>query len=254
MEDDYRHIEEDEERVLYHAKKINEAIKIVLIHTRGGSVSLDALLNGLRVKPEDIHDEDGDMEEELDGIVDDELLENNVPPGEAMFRAYNQIKGYTAATIMLAETILAAEEHGFAFRFLTDEEAKAAQLQVEGFPSYIALREHKKDLQATPFLELEGKEVTETQAAVLEKIRKQIITQTPFAVFEKNYVDGMSGERNRERRENTKHYLCIVNDTKHPPYFQLMSRNRAIRIHEAYYFNPMMAEDELMVYEHFQSD
>lgn len=247
-EDNYRHTEEDEERVLYHAGKINEAIRTVLVHARGVSLSLDTLLNGLRVKP-------GDTDELAeDGIVDEELLEHNVPRGEEMFRGYDRIKDYAAASIMLAEATLAAEERGYHFRFLTDKEASAAQLEAEDFPSYIALREHRKDLQAAPFQELEGKELTDTQKAVLERIRKQGIILYPIGVFEKNDIHGYSGEQNREMRERTKHLLCIADDTKHPPYFQLMSSDKAISLNEAYYFNPMMAEDELMVYGYFQGD
>jgi hypothetical protein len=246
--EDYRHTEDDEERILEFAGRMDEAVKSILVHTRGGWNSFDTLLNGLRVKPEDIEDED------LEGIVDDDLLADNVQQGEEMFRNYKKIKGYAAATIMLAEVMLAAEINGYHFRFLTEKEASAAQLALEEFPSYLALREHRKKLQATPFQELEGKELTETQKAVLERIRKQVIILNPVGVFEMNDVLGMSEEKNRERKERTKHYLCIVDDTKHPPYFQLMSRDRAIRILESYYFNPMMAEDELMVYEHFQDD
>ncbi|MCK4670264.1 MAG: hypothetical protein KAT43_03595 [Nanoarchaeota archaeon] len=247
-EDTFRHTEDDEERVVYHAGKIDEPIKSVLIHTRGGWVSLDKLLNGLRVKPEDI---DG---EELEGIVDEELLENNIPPGDQIYREYDKIKSYAAAAVMLAEAILTAEEQGYFFRFLPEEEVSAAQLEIEDFPSYLGLIKKRQESQKTVFDELRSQKLSLTQKAVLDRTKIIVTTQIPIAVFEMNDIAGATEEDNRERRNKTKHYLCIVNDGKHPPYFQLFSREKTISINESYYFNPMMAEDELMVYEHFRPD
>ena len=134
---DFKYDTEDEDQIVEIAKENNLQWIVFSNLDQAGAPTLEFVLDNVRESREHYLEDFAEEDEDL-AIL---------PPGEQIFRRYDEIKDLAAIAVISAEAAIAAADNGYTFRLLRPNEINDAQAVVEEFESYKALREKSKEGQ-----------------------------------------------------------------------------------------------------------
>lgn len=231
---DFKYDAEDEDQIVSIAKENNlQWIVFSNLH-QAGAPTLEFALDNIRQSREHYLEEFAEEDEDL-AIL---------PPGEQIFRRYDEIKDLTAIAVISAEAAIAAADNGYTFRLLRPDEIDDAQDVIEEFESYKALREKAKEDQMKAHENRQKIDVNKLSQGIYKKLedknRISIVTQMPAAVFEIN--PRLAGNQ----------YIAFIQRPRLRNTFYLISNEKTTMLDELSFYDPNIGLDESRLWQQFR--
>ncbi|MBW3004704.1 hypothetical protein KY310_02645 [Candidatus Woesearchaeota archaeon] len=200
---EYKHTEEEEDRLTEIVQEIWPPILLSLTASNLGS--------GIDVENLEACIEMGNSSaEEAAEITGAEHYEST--NGYSKYRNYTELRVLPAAAVMIAETLLTAEKHGYKWRLIqTHDEEKAARQEVAGYESYSKYIKHvttQQEFAATAWENRTGKKANLLSSSTMRT--------KPVIELEKDgtkqhliFMESTAGSRKREAT------IMVFSDKRH---------------------------------------
>lgn len=231
---DFKYDTEDEDQIVEIAKENNlQWIVFSNLH-QAGAPTLEFVLDNVRESREHYLEDFAEEDEDL-AIL---------PPGEQIFRRYDEIKDLAAIAVISAEAAIAAADNGYTFRLLRPNEINDAQAVVEEFESYKALREKSKEGQMKAHENLQKIDVSKLSQGIYKKLESKnriaIVTQMPAGIFEIN--PRVAGNQ----------YIAFIQHPRMRNTFHIISNEKITTIDELNFYDPNTGMDESRLWQQFR--